>query len=302
MGNRNSNTNNANSMAFAEDEEEEENWAGWMEGNSRIDRKFLPAYPGTQILPVQPIYRADSDAMLLQAATSSTTRTHESKLKSKRAKALRYYTKGRTTSNGLTRGDDFSDSEEENGDVFHENENNNMLQSNVSFHERREDEDICEEQLGPRGFPTGRVYVSLSYDAVTQRLKVTLLKAKNLSCKRTEGKDKCGINCSDSFVKFTLLKGEKEVKSHESAIKKGYSEVLYYENHAFDIEITGLQTLSLIITAVHCCKPHLIHHNHEIGRVVIPADLNNESVVESQLMEALTHPGQVIYEWHTIRS
>ena len=49
-------------------------------------------------------------------------------------------------------------------------------------------------------FPTGQVNVSLSYDPFAMgpsRIKVQIVKARNLSCKaRDDKEDKCGVSCS----------------------------------------------------------------------------------------------------------
>lgn len=47
-------------------------------------------------------------------------------------------------------------------------------------------------------FPAGEVNVSLSFDQGTSRLRVSIVKARNLCCKAREGKkqDKCGVSCS----------------------------------------------------------------------------------------------------------
>lgn len=43
--------------------------------------------------------------------------------------------------------------------------------------------------------------MSLKYEKVTSRLKVRIIKARNLCCKAVEGKrqDKCGVSCSGNL-------------------------------------------------------------------------------------------------------
>ena len=58
-------------------------------------------------------------------------------------------------------------------------------------------------------FPTGEVNVSLCFDQMTRRLKVQVVKARNLCCRASEGKkiDRCGVSWfGESNVVETLKK------------------------------------------------------------------------------------------------
>ena len=54
-------------------------------------------------------------------------------------------------------------------------------------------------------FPAGEVNVSLTYEKSTSRLKVHVVKARNLCCKALEGKkqDRCGVSCSGDLAVIT---------------------------------------------------------------------------------------------------
>ena len=56
-------------------------------------------------------------------------------------------------------------------------------------------------------FPAGEVNVSLSFDKATSRMKVHIVKARNLCCKAREGKrqNRCGVSCSGDLILLLTL-------------------------------------------------------------------------------------------------
>ena len=50
--------------------------------------------------------------------------------------------------------------------------------------------------------------MSLSFDKATSRMKVHIVKARNLCCKAREGKrqDRCGVSCSGDLILLLVLK------------------------------------------------------------------------------------------------
>jgi hypothetical protein len=97
-----------------------------------------------------------------------------------------------------------------------------------------------------------------------------------------------------------LLEGERVSETHTTAIKKGYSDVLYYENFAFSTNNLNLRALSLEITAKHSNKQHFIKHSHDIGKVLLQGQMNDDIMIDSHLVEAIVHPGHTLYKWHTL--
>ena len=98
----------------------------------------------------------------------------------------------------------------------------------------------------------------------------------------------------------SLVEGNHVVGTQSTAIKNGYSEVLYYENFAFHLNELNLRALSVVITAKHSNKQHFIKHSHDIGKVVLDGQLCDDTIMDSHLVEAITHPGHTLYKWHTL--
>ncbi|XP_078368821.1 uncharacterized protein LOC144652620 [Oculina patagonica] len=265
-----------------QNEEDEETWFEWMEttGN-RKNQKQLPISPRTEPLPVQP-------AAFL-ADVPSRARNTKHKISSENKKTL----KGLHYTSSKNHGSLSTDSSFR-GDV---KENNNLPR--IKEEDRTNDLEMLAGQVFP-DFPAGEVNVSLSFDKATNRMKVHIIKARNLCCKAREGKrqDRCGVSCSDLYINVSLFSGEKHLQSHRTSKKKGSTDVLFYENYALDLTSLDLRQLTLRLTAMHCCK-YLINADHVIGHVDT-GDQSGESSFGAQWVEVITCPGKNVNRWHTL--
>lgn len=101
---------------------------------------------------------------------------------------------------------------------------------------------------------------------------------------------------------ISLVEGDHVIDSYSTAIKTGYTDVLYYENYAFNLNELNLRGLSVIITAKHSSKQRFLKHCHVIGSVVLHGLLvrDEDAFVDSHLVEVTTRPRQTLYKWHTL--
>lgn len=260
-----------------ENEEEEETWFEWMESQrDNTDERCIS--PRTRPLPVQPL--------AFQADVIDKPRT-------KKSKASFYsFSEGNVVERLSGR---MSNEPTSHRDV----ENNNLARmTNEEFVDK---EESLPSQIFP-DFPAGEVNVSLKYEKVTSRLKVRIIKARNLCCKAVEGKrqDKCGVSCSELYLIASLLNGQTLLQSFRTSKKKGSSDILFYENYAFDLTSLRLNELTLRLTAMHCCK-HVINVDHVIGRVDTD-DKSSEASFGCHWLEVITFSGRNVNRWHTLWS
>ncbi|KAJ7370612.1 Synaptotagmin-9 [Desmophyllum pertusum] len=240
----------------------------------RGNQKQLTISPRTELLAVQP--------MAFQGSVTNNPKTTKQKFFNK-SNAL----KGLHLAN--SENDNTSvDSRSFRGDVKNLKNNNNLpkLKDNV----RAKNLEMVAGQVFP-DFPAGEVNVSLSFDKATSRLKVHIVKARNLCCKAREGKrhDRCGVSCSDLYINVSLFSGQRHLQSHRTSKKKGSTDVLFYENCALDLASHDLRQLTLRLTAMHCCK-YVINTDHVIGHVDTD-DKSSESSLASHWIEVITCPG-----------
>lgn len=272
--------NKQGTSSVFQDEEDEETWFEWMEatGDHR-NQKRLPISPSSDLLAVHAV-----QPMSLTPGVTDTAKEAKQRYRSE-AKALRGLYLARARTENVSIDSSFR------GDA----KNNNYLPK------LREDEelDVMVGQVLP-DFPAGEVNVSLFFDKASYRLKVNIVKARNLCCKAREGKrqDRCGVSCSDLYINVSLSEGQKQLESHRTAKKKGSTDVLFYENFALDLTSLDVRQIILRLTAMHCCK-HVINTDHVIGHVDTE-DKSRDSSFGSHWVEAITSPGTNVNRWHTL--
>ncbi|XP_031562686.1 uncharacterized protein LOC116298396 [Actinia tenebrosa] len=287
MGNKNCTA--WNSILFPENEEEER-LNEWLKSttSSPMTWEYTPSFPsGADILPVQPVYKPDVRELRFRHENEKDKLRKDRDSRGKGSENdVEEVGNGQTLMNGSDTNRNFTKLEKK---------------ENTKTHDERET-DTSRKQNPKRRFPTGRVYISISHDPITRRIKVAVIKAKNLSCKQIGPKDNCGINCAASYMDVSLYEGDQVWQSFTTAIKKGYSQVLYYENFAFDTNNLNLREVSLVITARHSHKQHFIKHSHDIGKIILQAQMNDDTMIDSHLVEAVVKPGITLYKWHTLWS
>lgn len=285
MGNSN---NKQSTSSFFENEEEEESWFEWMESRSRrteINNQNIISPKTGAWPPFQPLaFQADT----------LIGRQKKSKLIKP---APNLFKEGFVPRKGdyLATSEDLKiDSEETLG---HREANNNTTPEKDVW---AEGESIY-SQISP-DFPVGEVNISLKYEKSTNRLQVCILKARNLCCKAPDGRkqDKCGVSCSDLYLMVSLRKGQTILQSFRTSKKKGNTDVLFYENYAFDLTSLKLCDISLRLTAIHCCK-HVVNADHAIGYVDTD-EKSNEASFGGHWLEVITCSGKKVNKWHTLWS
>ncbi|XP_020629966.1 uncharacterized protein LOC110067035 isoform X1 [Orbicella faveolata] len=170
------------------DEEDEETWFEWMETTGhRKNQKQLTISPKTEMLPVQPT-SFQADAINRPRNTKQKISGADKALKGLH---LESFENASVSADKSIRGDG--------------TENNNLPRIKGSVVEN--DLGTLAGQVFPK-FPAGEVNVSLSFDKATSRMKVHIVKARNLCCKAREGKrqDRCGVSCSGDLILYLLLR------------------------------------------------------------------------------------------------
>lgn len=275
--------NKQGTASVFQDEEDEETWFEWMEATGdRRNQKRLPISPCSDLLAVHAV-----QPMSLTPGVTDTAREAKQKYRSE-AKAL----------SGLY----LASAKRENISVdpsFRGDAKNNNYLPKVREGEEDELDMMTVGQVLP-DFPAGEVNVSLFFDKASSRLKVNIVKARNLCCKAREGKrqDRCGVSCSDLYINVLLLEGQKQLESHRTSKKKGSTDVFFYENFALDLTSLDVRQIILRLTAMHCCK-YVINADHVIGHV----DTNDKSwgsSFSSHWVEVITSPGTNVNRWHTL--
>lgn len=259
-----------------ENEEDEETWFEWIESRKEASSNQNIISPKARPWPVQPLaFQAD---------------TINRQKKSRSKPALNLFTEG-TALKGLH----LANSEDDRPSLQSVADNNNSPWKN----RLRGEEESIYSQLFP-DFPAGEVNISLKYEKSSNRLKVCIVKARNLCCKAPDEKkqDRCGVSCSDLYLILSLMSGQKILQSFRTSKKKGNSDILFYENYSFDLTSLHLFELSLRLTAMHCCK-HVINTDHVIGYVDTDDNLN-ETSFGSHWLEVITCSGRKINRWHTL--
>ncbi|XP_046859583.1 uncharacterized protein LOC124452958 [Xenia sp. Carnegie-2017] len=85
--------------------------------------------------------------------------------------------------------------------------------------------------------PAGQLQLSLSYDPWLSSLKISIIKAKGLTCAKCASKERnSGIICVGTFFKISLLCGGKLTQSKRTATKTRKAEIFFYEKFSFVVE------------------------------------------------------------------
>ena len=103
---------------------------------------------------------------------------------------------------------------------------------------------------------------------------------------------------ADLYINTSLYGGQNLLQSFKSSKKKGSTDILFYENYAFDLTSLRLHELTLRLTAIHCCK-HLINTEHVIGHVDTD-DKSSETSFGTHWLEVITFSGRNVNKWHTL--
>lgn len=262
-----------------ENEEDEEAWFEWMESTEERNQKSVS--PRTHPMPVQPLaFQAD----VIERS------------KKTRSKPALYFFSDQNVLKGLHLASAENDHRISDEPAFRNVNNNSPRKKEQALEVEKETTSSREFP----DFPAGEVNVSLSFDKGTSRLKVNIVKARNLCCKAREGKkhDRCGVSCSDLYINVSLMRGQNPLQSYRTSQKKGSTDILFYENFSFDLTSLHLNELTLRLTAMHCCK-HVINTDHTIGHVDTD-DNSSETSFGRHWLEAITCSRRNVNRWHTL--
>ncbi|XP_076675749.1 synaptotagmin beta isoform X3 [Andrena cerasifolii] len=143
------------------------------------------------------------------------------------------------------------------------------------------------------------VLVSLSYLPSAERLKVVILKARNLFAPQEK-------ETLDSFVKVNLLCGEKRVKK-KTAVKKATTSPVWNEAMSFDVPASSLAS-SAIEVRVMDSSNEFIGGGVIVGSCIlgpatgaIPGAEDNGSQGREHWLHMTQSPRETIAMWHTLR-
>ncbi|XP_076235732.1 synaptotagmin beta [Calliopsis andreniformis] len=143
------------------------------------------------------------------------------------------------------------------------------------------------------------VLLSLSYLPIAERLKVVILKARNLFPPQEKG-------TLDSFVKVNLLCGEKRVKK-KTAVRKATTSPVWNEAMSFDVPASSLAS-SAIEVRVMDSSNEFIGGNVIVGSCIvgpatgsIPGAEDSGSQGREHWLHMTQSPRKTIAMWHTLR-
>ncbi|XP_041035706.1 synaptotagmin-11-like isoform X2 [Carcharodon carcharias] len=135
----------------------------------------------------------------------------------------------------------------------------------------------------------GELLVSLSYQPVTHRLTVVVLKARHLP-----KMDIAGL--SDPYVKVNVFYGRRRVAKKKTHVKKCTLNPVFNESFAFDIGAETLRDVSLELLVIDFDR---MTKNEVVGCTVLGNSSSSSSGVQ-HWREICENPRRQVAKWHTL--
>uniref|UniRef100_H3A4S6 Synaptotagmin 11 n=1 Tax=Latimeria chalumnae TaxID=7897 RepID=H3A4S6_LATCH len=135
----------------------------------------------------------------------------------------------------------------------------------------------------------GELLVSLSYQPVTQRMSVVVLKARHLPKMDITG-------LSDPYVKVNIYYGRKRIAKKKTHVKKCTLNPVFNESFIYDIPLELLADISVEFLVIDFDRTT---KNEVVGRLVLGAHSITANGVE-HWREVCENPRRQIAKWHSL--
>ncbi|KPP59561.1 hypothetical protein Z043_122507, partial [Scleropages formosus] len=136
----------------------------------------------------------------------------------------------------------------------------------------------------------GELLVSLSYQPVTQRLNVVVLKAKHLP-----KVDITGLS-GNPYVKVNVFYGRKRIAKKKTHVKKGTLNPVFNETFVYDVPAELLRDVSVEFLVIDFDRTT---KNEVFGRLVLGAHSSCSSAA-AHWREVCETPRRQVAKWHNL--
>ncbi|XP_022110705.1 synaptotagmin-1-like isoform X2 [Acanthaster planci] len=143
----------------------------------------------------------------------------------------------------------------------------------------------------------GDILVSLTYLPTAERVTVAILKARNLRLPESEEPEARKL-VMDTFVKVTVVKGDKVVKNKQTSVVRRNANPTF--NEAFTIDMSSEDEQVCIVFAV-CLRVNPFAGHKTLGRCLVGPDEKATGDGAAHWRDMMATPRSAVAEWHPLK-
>ncbi|XP_064640602.1 synaptotagmin-1-like isoform X2 [Lineus longissimus] len=140
----------------------------------------------------------------------------------------------------------------------------------------------------------GEINFSLSYIPSAEKIKIVIMKARNL--KKIDLSPDTGV-----YIKVQLICGRKMIKSKRTRALEGSCELEHNENMAFTVTSKQIDSCSIVATVMTTTQKKLGHYDQIYGSCTVGPFMFARGDQLAHWQEMLNNPRTTITKWHHLQ-